>query len=137
MPFIWHKCEMIMQETEVKDLIAELGQILGTDTTDASVKEAIDKVVSHRPLQAYDDIVAENVGLPLGAVTIIRTLLRNLALAEAESEKKSRLSVHNPGLRLPVIPIPNCINQTKKTFTQTYRSWYIKRVPLKGKSNEA
>lgn len=126
-----------MAETERKGWMTELKRNLGEEATDESAKEAISKILLYHPLQASDDEVAEKTGLPLMAVTLVRTLLRNLALAEAESEKKSRLGVHNPRLQLPVMPIPGCINQTKRTYTQTYRSWCKKRVSQEGKSHEA
>lgn len=126
-----------MDETHNKELIAELEEILGEDTSRDDVLKTIEIVLRHSRSNEADEIVAESEGVPVSAVTISREIIRNLALAEAESQKKSRMGVHNSGLRLPVIPVPMCINQTKKTYTQTYRSWYRKHVLQEEKSHEA
>lgn len=125
-----------MNETQIKELMAELEQTLGEGASRDDVMKTIEKVLRHSRSKEADEIVAENEGLPVPAVTISRAIIRNLALAEAESEKKSRLGVHNSRLRLPTIPIPKEINPEGKTYTPSYWERYRKRVPSKEKHNE-
>lgn len=124
-----------MEKSQVIEMLTELKQTLGTDASNDDAFNAVDKVLRYRPFRDADEVVAESVGLPVKAVTIVRAILK--ALAEGETQQKSRFEINHPRMRLLIKADPSATPPIRKTFIPGYKEQHRKKIQSEDKLNEA
>lgn len=124
-----------MEKSQVIEMLTELKQALESDASNDDAFNAVGKVLHHRSFRDADEVIAESVGLSVKAVTIVRAALK--ALADGETQQKSRLEINHPRMRLLTNADPSASPSIRKTFIPGYKERHGKKVQSEDKPNEA